>query len=116
MQPNEWLEPTVERELATMLVQEIEFILKLEEHKAELFHLPEYEFEGIFYGLANQHLVIDEAQVRRFLIAVGHQPLKAELLNMMRRMDLDGNRSLSIREFYEALTPMTLQVNKMVFR
>ena len=35
IQPNEWLEPTVERELAPMLVSEIDFILKLEELKAE---------------------------------------------------------------------------------
>lgn len=115
IEPNQYLEPTVERELATMIVMETDFLLRLEEQKRELYHLREFDFEAIFWGLANSHDVIDEAQIRRFLIAVGHQPHKQELLNIMRRLDLNANRCLSIRDFYEALIPMSLQVNPIMF-
>lgn len=37
---------------------------------------------------------------------VGHQPLKDELIAIMRRFDLDGDARLTFQEFAEALTPV----------
>jgi Ca2+-binding EF-hand superfamily protein len=37
---------------------------------------------------------------------VGHQPLKDELIAIMRRFDLDGDARLTFQEFTEALTPV----------
>lgn len=44
--------------------------------------------------------------VRRFLKRAGHQPVKEELMAIMRRLDLDGDMKLSFSEFTEALTPI----------
>ena len=52
------------------------------------------------------HRVIDEAAMRRFLKRVGHQPVKQELTAIMRRFDLDGDAQISFAEFSEALTPI----------
>jgi hypothetical protein len=37
---------------------------------------------------------------------IGHQPLKGELIAIMRRFDLDGDAKLTFPEFAEALTPV----------
>ena len=60
-------------------------------------------FKAIDY---QNHRVIDEAAMRRFLKRVGHQPIKQELTAIMRRFDLDGDAQISFAEFSEALTPI----------
>ena len=53
---------------------------------------------------------IDERGLRRFLKRVGHNPLKEELLAIMRRIDQDGDACISFYEFEEALTPVCVQL------
>ena len=60
--------------------------------------------------------MIDETSIRRFLKRAGHSPLKAELVAIMRRFDLDGDAKLSFTEFAEALTPMQPDVIQNPFR
>jgi len=60
-------------------------------------------FKAIDY---QNHRVIDESSLRRFLKRVGHQPVKQELTAIMRRFDLDGDAKISFAEFSEALMPM----------
>jgi len=42
--------------------------------------------------------------------------LKHELLNVIRRLDLDGDRLIDLQEFEEALTPTSIKVNAHGFR
>ena len=53
---------------------------------------------------------VDERGLRRFLKRVGHNPLKEELLAIMRRVDQDGDACISYFEFEEALTPVCVQL------
>jgi len=48
--------------------------------------------------------------IRRFFIKVGHKPLKEELANVMRRIDLNGDNKISFYEFSEAFTPIELNL------
>lgn len=67
--------------------------------------MPGFDVERLFGLVASPKRIIDETQLRRFFIKVGHQPLKQELTNIMRRFDLDGDRIVTVQEFCEALLP-----------
>ena len=101
------LEPIVERELALLLVKEIDFELRAEQLKSDMEKFRRFSIRRAFKAIDYQnHRVIDEAAMRRFLKRVGHQPIKQELTAIMRRFDLDGDAQISFTEFSEALTPI----------
>ena len=101
------LDRMVESELAILLAKEIDFLLRLEQLKQDLEKFNSFSIRRAFKAIDYQNYkVIDESSIRRFLKRVGHQPLKHELMAIMRRFDLDGDARLSFTEFAEALTPM----------
>lgn len=103
----ERLDPTTEREVATMLAMEIDFQLRVEQLKQDIERLPGFSLRHIFKAIDSlNYKFIDEQALRRFLKMVGHQPLKCELIAIMRRFDLDGDAKLNFDEFAEALTPV----------
>lgn len=53
---------------------------------------------------------MDVQAIRRFFIKVGHKPLKEELANVMRRIDLDGDNKITFYEFSEAFNPIELSL------
>ena len=90
-----------------MLAKEIDFELRLEQLKQDLERYKGFSLRRAFKAIDYQNnKIVDEAAIRRFLKRVGHQPLKAELVAIMRRFDLDGDAKLSFTEFSEALTPI----------
>ena len=101
------LESLIEKELALLLAKEIDFELRLEQLKSDLEKFNRFSIRRAFKAIDFQnHRVIDEVSLRRFLKRVGHQPIKHELTAIMRRFDLDGDAKLSFTEFSEALTPI----------
>ena len=107
----------VERELAILLAKEIDFELRLEQLKQDLERFNSFSIRKAFKAIDYQNYkIIDEGSIRRFLKRAGHQPLKPELMAIMRRFDLDGDARLSFTEFAEALTPMQPDVIQNPFR
>ena len=96
----------VERETATLLAQEIDFQLQLEQLKQDLEKFKSFSIKRAFKAIDyNNTGIIDEGSIRRFLKRAGHQPVKDELTAIMRRFDLDGDAKLTYAEFEEALSP-----------
>jgi len=46
---------------------------------------------------------LDERNIKRFLRTMGHVPVKAEIVAIIRRFDLDGDCKVSIEEFADGL-------------
>lgn len=111
------MEEIVEKELAILLAKEIDFELRLEQLKQDLERFNSFSIRKAFKAVDYQNYkVIDEGSIRRFLKRAGHQPLKEELMAIMRRFDLDGDAKLSFTEFAEALTPIQPDVVQNPFR
>lgn len=103
----EKVDPIVERELAILFAKEIDFQLKLEQLKQELHRYQAFNMRHCFKAIDYlNHKVIEESALRRFLKRAGHQPVKRELVAVMRRFDLDGDAKISFAEFVEGLTPV----------
>ena len=93
--------------MAILLAKEIDFELRLEQLKQDLEKLPMFSIRRAFKAIDYEnHKILDELSIRRFLKRVGHQPVKQELTAIMRRFDLDGDAKMSFTEFAEALTPI----------
>ena len=115
--PHENLDFMVEKELAILLAKEIDFELRLEQLKQDLEKFKAFSIRRAFKAIDYQNnKIIDEIAIRRFLKRAGHQPLKAELVSIMRRFDLDGDAKLSFTEFAEALTPIQPDIIENPFR
>ena len=103
----ERLDHVVEREMAILLAQEIDFQLKLEQLKQDLEKFKKFSIRRAFKAIDSLNFrYIDEQAIRRFLKKIGHSPVKEELIAIMRRFDLDGDAKVSFQEFVEAITPV----------
>lgn len=101
--PEEKLPKDVEFELAGLLARELEFMLKVEQMKANLHFLPGFSLLKVFKAIDEQNTqFVDENTLRRFFKKMGHPPDKNELVAILRRFDLDGDAKLSFEEFCEA--------------
>jgi Ca2+-binding EF-hand superfamily protein len=97
----------IEEELSALLASEIDFQLKLEQLKQDIWKLEAFSVKRVFKAVDQlNNKFVDEQALRRYLKMVGHQPLKEELVAIMRRFDLDGDARLTFLEFAEALTPV----------
>jgi Ca2+-binding EF-hand superfamily protein len=90
----------IERQIASLLCMEIDFLLRVEQQKKDLESLPNFNLRHCFKAIDESHnKFIDVLAIRRFFIKVGHKPVKEELSNIMRRVDLDGDCKISFYEF-----------------
>lgn len=86
------LEFSVEDELAILLRMEADFLLRLEQMKANLEFLPGFDIKTSFKAIDEfNNKYIDEFALRRFFKKMGHTPLKLEMVAIMRRFDVDGD-------------------------
>ena len=101
----------IERLIATLLCMEMDLLLRVEQQKKDLQGLPSFNLRHCFKAIDEAHIkFLDVSAIRRFFIKVGHKPLKEELANVMRRIDLDGDSKISFYEFSEALTSIELSL------
>jgi hypothetical protein len=71
---------------------EISLLLRLEEQKKDLENLPNFNIRHCFKSIDDlRNRYLDQAALKRFFIKVGHKPVKDEIINIMRRVDLDGD-------------------------
>lgn len=52
LQANQWLEPTVEKDIALLLAMEVDFLLRLEELKKDLHSLPGFNIRHLYKAIA----------------------------------------------------------------
>lgn len=90
--------------MAIMFCMELDFLIKIEQLKREMSYLPCFSIRNLFLAVTDKNY-ISESILRRYLRKVGHQPVKEEVLNMMRRLDLNGERKISFEDFCEAFEP-----------
>jgi EF-hand domain pair len=94
----------LEDSLTALIESEIQFHLNLESLRKELEYSYDFSTSRIFKAIDESRLgFINESNLRIFLKKMGHQPLKAELLAILRRFDLNGDSKISYSEFKEAV-------------
>jgi hypothetical protein len=90
---------------------EIDFQYGVEQAKRDLANVPGFSIRRCFKAMDEANTkFIDESSLRRYLKKVGHSPLKSELIAIMRRLDIDGDKRISFEEFSEALSPLALKI------
>jgi len=96
-----------------LLVMEIMFQVRLEACKSDLENIYGFDMRRSFKAIdINNNNSFNESELRRFLKRVGHQPVKKELVAIIRRFDMDGDARISYEEYVEALTPVVPDVLK----
>ena len=86
---------------------EIDFQLNFESLKKELESTPHFSVRKSFKAIDEQRFkFLTEGNIRLFLKKMGHQPVKAELISIIRRFDVDGDSKISFQEFSEAIQPV----------
>jgi len=102
--PLQFLSRVLEDSLTSLLESEIQFHLNLEQLKKELESSYDFSTRRIFKAIDEIRLGhLTESSLRIFLKKMGHQPLKAELLAIIRRFDLNGDSKISYSELKQAL-------------
>ena len=80
----------------------------MEQLKKELEGSFDFSVRRAFKAIDEQRFnYLTEGSIRMFLRRMGHQPLKAELIAIIRRFDLDGDSKISFAEFCEAIKPIS---------
>lgn len=98
--------------MAVLICLEINLLLRLEQLKKDLEKLPNFNLRHCFKAIDDlRNKYLDQAALKRFFIKVGHKPVKDEIKNIMRRVDLDGDNHISFTEFCEALVPITIGIS-----
>ena len=104
----EYLPCNVEEVLASLLEAEVWLHVNLEQLKKELESCHDFSVRRLFKAIDEPRFkFLTEGTIRLFLRRMGHQPLKSELIAIIRRFDLDGDSRLSFSEFCEALRPIS---------
>lgn len=52
LQANQWLEPTVEKDIALLIAMEVDFLLRLEELKKDLHSLAGFNIRHLYKAIA----------------------------------------------------------------
>ena len=93
----------------------MDLLQHMEHLKKDMCFHPGYNTVHLFRCLTDKEYISEKA-LKNFLIKMGHQPLKEELNNIMRRVDLSANHQISFEEFCEAVEPTHVYVNAHDFR
>eukprot|EP00347_Sterkiella_histriomuscorum_P004864 403358796 len=105
---NEPMTREVEAELTKLIELEISFNRKCEDLKQRIHSCKEFSEEKAFLSIDDWNYgYIDKTNLKYFLRKHGHIASTADILKIIRRMDLDGDARLSKQEFYEAIRPFT---------
>jgi len=90
--PIQFLSQVLEDSLTSLIESEIQFHLNLEQLRKELEGSYDFSTSRIFKAIDETRLgYINESSLRIFLKKMGHQPLKSELVDIIRRFDLNGD-------------------------
>jgi Ca2+-binding EF-hand superfamily protein len=107
--PDEYLAPILERELAILFEKEFAYHREISIIKRDLNDAPDFTMDNAFAEIDNEGLnIIDYTSVECFLKRNGFAPTDEELTAIIRRIDVSAEASCSYNEFEEALRPVIL--------
>jgi Ca2+-binding EF-hand superfamily protein len=107
--PNEYLSPILERELAILFEKELAYHKEIEIIKRDLQNAPDFSIEAAFEEIDQDDAnIIDHISVESFLRRNGFAPTEEELTAIIRRIDVSADASASFAEFEEALQPVEI--------
>lgn len=97
----------VERLLQTLLNKELKLARQDEALKQQLAARYDYSLDLLFRSVDDwNYKYIDQINLKRFLIKCGVLPTDNLLLAIIRRMDLDADAKLNLKEFIDAIRPI----------
>lgn len=107
VQPQQSLQFDVEKLLSKLIHKELRFAKQQEYLKQQLAQSPEYNLQKFFEAIDNQFTrIIDQVNLKRFLIKCSFLPNDNLLLAIIRRIDLDCDAKLNYLEFCDAIRPL----------
>jgi hypothetical protein len=93
-----------EQAFARLIQREIEFSRDLNRHRMDLKVLPDFTPLTAFKTIDTHNAgLLSHADLKRFLKANGHLATSRDLINIVRRIDLDNDAQLNLEEWGEAL-------------
>ena len=105
MKVDEYLDVDIEHGLVNIIDREITLLRTLEKCKRELATFTDYSALNSFHEVEKHEGKIDANNLDSFLRENGHQALDLELLAIIRRMDADGDATISFNEWCEYMRP-----------
>lgn len=107
MGESEFLPYDVERLLARLIHKELKLAKEDESLKQQLACRYDYSLDLLFKSVDDwNYKYIDQINLKRFLIKCGVLPDDNLLLAIIRRMDLDADGKLNIKEFIDSVRPI----------
>lgn len=105
--PEEALPYNVERLLAKLIHKEMRLAKEEEQLKQQLASRYDYSLDMLFKSVDDwNYKYIDQINLKRFLIKCGIIPNDNLLISIIRRMDLDADAKLNLKEFIDAVRPV----------
>ena len=93
--------------MARLLQKELRLAREIELLKQQLASRYDYSLEILFKSVDDwNYKYIDQINLKRFLIKCGVLPNDGLLLSIIRRMDLDADAKLNMREFIDGVRPI----------
>ncbi len=94
----------VERAMRQLIYKEVQLHLKAENIKRSLESSSDFSVRAAFKAVDDwNYNSIDKQNLKRFLRSMGHLASKAEIVAILRRLDLDGDAKINLTEFGEAI-------------
>jgi len=94
----------VERAMSQLIYKEVKLHLKAENIKRSLESSYDFSVRAAFKAVDDwNYNYIDKQNLKRFLRSMGHLASKAEIVAILRRLDLDGDAKINLQEFGEAI-------------
>jgi Ca2+-binding EF-hand superfamily protein len=85
-----------EKAIAKLFEREIDFHVELEHLKKDLENCPDYHIRKAFKAIDEHNFkFINHANLKSFLRKMGHQPIRKEIVAILRRLDLDGDSKIT---------------------
>lgn len=110
--PDEYLAPILERELAILFIKELAYHREITTIKRDLHNAKGFTTEKAFREIDEEGVnFIDHANITTFLERNGFAPTEEELTAIIRRIDVSADASASFAEFEEAIRPVVLDSN-----
>lgn len=111
----------VERALSQLIYAEVKLHLKAENIKRSLETSYDFSVRAAFKAVDDwNYNYIDKQNLKRFLRSMGHLASKSEIVAILRRLDLDGDAKINLKEFGEAIrtqlassTPLKLRQQEL---
>lgn len=94
----------MEQALTTLLLREIKMQNKVEGMKRSLEFQYDFNIQAAYKIIDDwSYGFLDQRNMRRFLRTTGVLLINAELVALIRRIDLDGDAKISYEEFFEGV-------------